>query len=214
MKNIDYSCCKKPCIETQCRESSGSYTGNSIDIKLNKCEKVDEINADIKLNTNMNNNCNVVRLWGQVKDCNGCPIPNALLKLIKVEEYCGKCQYKGVAHTVSDCEGFYQFDLCYCDGNECYKILVSRTNSGGEELVLITGDGNCNVCNPNNPNLYHPCEPTNQRYKKMTSCNCNCYTQPQTPPYNCCNEQQNNYCENTSQCKSNAYYKTTKGINF
>ncbi|MDM8129768.1 MAG: hypothetical protein ACRDC3_11975 [Paraclostridium dentum] len=171
MNNTDYTNYKNKCMGTQ-----GVATGNSIDIDLNECEQLGEVKADIMLNTDINNECNVIRLWGQIKDCNGCAVPNALLKLLKVEKYKGKCEYKGVAHTVSDCEGFYQFDLCYCDGSENYKILVSRTNTGMDELVLLTGDGNCNVCNSNNPNTYQPCEPVNQTYKQGSSFNCNTQT--------------------------------------
>lgn len=192
MNNTDYSNYKN-----QCRGTQGLTTGNSIDIDLNQCEQVGEVKADITLNTDINDECKVVRLWGKVKDCNDCAVPNALLKLLKVEKYKGKCEYKGIAHTVSDCEGFYQFDLCYCDGSENYKILVTRTSSGGDELVLRTGDGNCNVCNSNNHNIYQPCETPHQTYK-------------QGPSFNC-NSQQNNDCEDASQGQSNKY---KKGISF
>lgn len=196
MNNIqysNYSNCNNSCMGTQ-----GMSTGNSIDIDLNQCEQVGEVKADIVLNTNSNENCNVVRLWGQIKDCNGCPVSNALLKLVKVELCKGRCEYRGIAHTVSDCQGFYQFDLCYCDGNENYKILVSRANTGGEELVLLTGDGNCNVCN----NGYNPCEPVNQTYKQMESFNCH-------PQNNNCYPQQNN-CNENHKYKSNVYVQSCK----
>lgn len=220
MNNVQYSSysnCNNSCVGTQ-----GFSTGNSIDIDLNQCEQVGEVKADIVLNTNTNDNCKVVRLWGQIKDCNGCVVSNALLKLVKVEMCHGRCEYKGVAHTVSDCQGFYQFDLCYCDGNENYKILVSKTSTGGEELVLLTGDGNCNVCSTNS---YNPCQPVNQNYKPMTPINCNppqnnnCYP----PQSNNCNPPQNNNCypPQNNNCNENYKYKQDvytqickKGISF
>lgn len=58
------------------------------------------------------------------------------IKLVKVEECNGGCEFKGIAHTVIDCEGFYQLDLCYCDGSECYKILVSRAVSKGNKAII------------------------------------------------------------------------------
>lgn len=199
MNNIQYSNYSN--YKNSCMGTQGFSTGNSIDIDINQCEQVGEVKADIVLNTNSNDNCNVVRLWGQIKDCNGYPIPNTLLKLIKVEMNCGKCEYRGIAHTVSDCQGFYQFDLCYCDGNENYKILASRTNTGGDELVLLTEDGNCNVCNKNNHNVYQPCEPVNQTYKQMDSFNYH--------------PQQKNYCGEQPQYQSNVYAQNCKkGISF
>lgn len=53
----------------------------------------------------------VIILWGQVKDCNNYPVPYALLKLVKVICTGVGTQYQGVAHTVSDYEGFYQLDF-------------------------------------------------------------------------------------------------------
>ncbi|MDK2587408.1 hypothetical protein QOZ83_16310 [Romboutsia sedimentorum] len=191
MNNVEYTNYKNQCMGVQ-----GLSTGNSIDIDLNQCEQLGEVKADIVLNTDINNECNVVRLWGQIKDCNGCSVPNALLKLLKIEKYKGRCEYKGVAHTISDCEGFYQFDLCYCDGSENYKILVSRTSTGTDELVLPTEEGNCNVYGSNGPNVYQPCEQGNQICKQGSSINCN--------------TQQNNDCEDVSQCQSSVYPKNYK----
>lgn len=192
MNNMEYSNCVNNNIGVH-----GVSAGNSIDIKLKECSKVGEVKADIVINSDMNNACNVVRLWGQIKDCNGYPIPNSLLKLVKVEMCRGKCEYTGVAHTISDCEGFYQFDLCYYDGNENYKILASRTSSGGEDVVLLSGDGNCKVCSKNNPNIYQPCEPPNQIYRKMEPINCNKQSD--------CNKHQYDDCDDFSNYRSNIY---------
>ena len=138
----------------------GFILGNSIDIKLTG-EDIAEIRADVVVATSgVDSKCNVIRLWGQIKDCNGTPIPNALLKLIKVicthtSEY-----YEGIAHTVSDCNGFYQFDLCYCDGNECYKVLVNKAYTGAEQIIE-TNTGICSACvsGENSYNLCKPFEP-------------------------------------------------------
>lgn len=78
-----------------------------------------------------------VRLWGQVKDCDGCSVPGVLLMLVKVErDEHGKRCYHGLAHTISDNEGFYQFDLCAKCFDSCYKILANKSAKGLERLII------------------------------------------------------------------------------
>ena len=118
--------------------------GNSIDVKLtdNITRNFSEIRADIPVSQYRS-----IRLWGQVRDCAGNPIPYALLKLVKStngNDYCG------IAHTTADCQGFYQFDLCPDDGAE-YKILASKSNAGAE--LTMHNSGNC----PTSQASYDPC---------------------------------------------------------
>jgi hypothetical protein len=116
-------------------------SGNSLDLDINHCES--EIRADIVVSEH-----NSVRLWGRILNCEGQPVSNALVKLLKVECYNDQILYKGIAHTISDCDGFYQFELCSqdCDKKECcYKIIVSKAAYGSERVIPITG-GNCNPC--------------------------------------------------------------------
>ncbi|MGL4737369.1 MAG: hypothetical protein ACRCW2_07960, partial [Cellulosilyticaceae bacterium] len=149
----------------QCNTGKNKYVnGNSIDIKLSRCEGA-EIRADVIVETIENN---MVRLWGQVKDCEGEPVQQALLKLVKVCHSPSGSYYEGIAHTISDCEGFYQFDLCNCCGDECYKILVGKSYTGSER-VISTGGGNCRVCQGN----------------QTVDCNCNCYPPQPCPPRPC-----------------------------
>ncbi|MEG2295357.1 MAG: hypothetical protein RSB96_01255 [Oscillospiraceae bacterium] len=127
--------------------------GNSIDIILNGCDS--EIKADIHVREFQS-----IRLWGQIKGCNGKPVPYALLKLVRViKKPCGDCEYQGVSHSISDCQGFYQFDLCAKDKNAKYKILVSKAVIG-RERIISTNDGNCNACSPSS---YDPCKEYNYR---------------------------------------------------
>ncbi len=111
--------------------------GNSIDIKLtnNIIKNYSEIKADIPVTQ-----YNSIRIWGQVKDHKGHPIPYALLKLIKFSNGKTSTSYCGIAHTTADCQGFYQFDLCAEEGSE-YKILVSKPNIDAE--FTIENEGNC-----------------------------------------------------------------------
>ncbi|MEF9958942.1 MAG: hypothetical protein RR448_00530 [Niameybacter sp.] len=135
--NTQYGC--------QHQRMSNVLCGNSVDIKITNFDAA-EVRADVLVESATKDGpCNVVRLWGQIKDCDGNPVPNALLKLVKVVCTTAGKQYQGMAHTVSDCEGFYQFDLCYCDGTECYKILVSKAYTGPEQITE-TGAGNCCAC--------------------------------------------------------------------
>ena len=141
--------------------------GNSLDIDVNYCES--EIRADVVVSE-----YDSVRLWGRIVNCEGKPVANALIKLLKVTCHKNGVSYNGVAHTLSDCDGFYQFELCRCSDEEfekcCYKILVSKAAYGPERVVPISG-GNCNPCDNNG---FDPCK----EYKPII-----------TPPGSgCCNE--------------------------
>lgn len=117
---------------------SGMMCGNSIDIKI-PTRDVAEIRADVVMESSYQEDyCDVVRVWGQVLDKSGCPIPYALLKLVKVIDMPEGKKYQGMAHGISDSNGFYQFDVYYCEGNEYYKIIVSRMYTGCEEVQTPT----------------------------------------------------------------------------
>lgn len=149
--------------------------GNSVDIEIKKHDC--EIRADVVVEKSQPS----VRLWGQIKDCDGRPMANTLIKLVKVCYEYGKLSYEGIAHTVSDCQGFYQFDLCSCDSNAKYKLLVGRAAKGSERTV--ESEGNCDVCNQTcGPcdDLYpcdscpdscscDPCDPCNSVYSNCKS---------------------------------------------
>lgn len=123
------------CNHIKCDHSL--INGNSIDINIEGCES--EIKADIVVSEFCS-----IRLWGQIKTCNGAPVKNALLKLVKVNvKPCG-CEYQGIAHTVSDCNGFYQFDLCDIEKDACYKVIVGKASTGCERT--ISTQGNCQPC--------------------------------------------------------------------
>lgn len=143
--------------------------GNSVDIDLNKiCDS--EIRADIVVNQ-----INVKRIWGQIVNCEGKPMKNMLIKLIRVVCECGRTYYEGVAHTITNCEGFYQFDIC-ADDKSCYKILAGRAEQGGETIIDTNG-GNCDPCGyydncyPHNP-PYDPCVPRCDHVVPHIQCDC------------------------------------------
>lgn len=137
-------------FEKKTSHSPNMINGNSIDVVVNKCDS--EIKADIIVSE-----INSIRLWGQVKNCHGTPVPNVLLKLVRVTKTCSGYKYDGIAHTISDCNGFYQFDVCYTPSGVCYKVIASKASIGPERIITST---NCEPC-------YNPCS-------SITHCNCNC----------------------------------------
>ncbi|MGL5149383.1 MAG: hypothetical protein ACRC7N_02270 [Clostridium sp.] len=147
-----------------CSNNSGCceyILGNSADVHVST--KDCEVRMDLQVEK-----ANGVRVWGQIKECNGMPVANVLVKLLKVMHYCGKQEYVGVAHTVSDCNGFYQFDLQNCEEAD-YKIIVSKSAVGNERVV--NPNMGCNVCEPVCP----PVDDCNPMY------NFGCGTKPYKP---------------------------------
>lgn len=111
------------------KKNHTTIIGNSVDINIDPYSCESEIHTDVVVLELVS-----IRLWGQVVNCDGEPVPNALVKLVKiVVSDCGK-RYEGIAHTTSDCQGFYQFDI-YSDEHAWYKILVGKANTGKEIIV-------------------------------------------------------------------------------
>lgn len=117
--------------------------GNSVEINIDPCKCSSEIRTDVVVSE-----FTAIRLWGQIVNCDGDPIPKALVKLVKiVDDKCDK-SYQGIAHTISDCEGFYQFDI-YSDEQAWYKILVGKSTTGKEIIV------SSNTSSSHHPNCTH-----------------------------------------------------------
>lgn len=114
-----------------------SIKGNSIEFEIKECDC--EIRADVVVKL-----LHCIRVWGQVITCEGKPVEDALVKLIKVVCKAGKTRLKGVAHTVTDCNGFYQFDICEKEEKAQYKIIVSKAAKGKERELCDIGE--CAVC--------------------------------------------------------------------
>lgn len=136
--------CSRPCPPNPShphKPSRNSYiVGNSVSFSIDECDN--EVKADVTVNYR-----DTVRVWGQIKDCNGKPVPYAYVKLLKKTPN----GLNGIAHTVTDCLGFYQFDICVCKegfDNE-YTILVGKASTGSEKVVSTGLKGaNCNPCIP------------------------------------------------------------------
>lgn len=96
--------------------------GTDVCIGSNDCK----IQADITVER-----VRSVIIWGNVTDCTGTPVSEALVKLMRYTGECGS-ELKEVCRTHTDCHGYYQFDLEYgCEGR--YRVLVSACTSCGQE---------------------------------------------------------------------------------
>ncbi|WP_409069571.1 hypothetical protein ACFLKB_08855 [Clostridium sp. FAM 1755] len=131
--NGQYNDCGK-CYEDT-KTSVGEFVVGNVtkEIEVSKNMQYSEARADLTVKK-----VRTLRVWGQVKDCDGEPVKNALLKLVReVKDDCGKIKYVGVAHGVTDCLGFYQFDICV--PKECtphvYRIFVSKQALGKEGYI-------------------------------------------------------------------------------
>lgn len=186
-----------------CNRSSDCtvFNGKSVDININSCDC--EIRADVVLSE-----YKAVRLWGRVLNCDGEPVENALIKLVKVEYNCNHECYVGVAHTISDCNGFYQFELCNYDNKSRYKLLVNKATYGSDTILPIEFN-ECKPCeepdicsadysNPQNSNLKYNenyNENYDERYKENKCYECE----------NKCNKYESNYAY-----KDPKYYYSNK----
>ena len=166
--------------------NNSGVLGNSIDIKIEPCNGAAEIRADVKVEE-----FDTKRIWGQILNCYNKPVGNTLIKLVKVVGDCNNKQYMGIAHTVTDCEGFYQFDVCANECHDvCYKIIVNKAITG-PEMVIETGGGNCGACNGNNGacggnSSYNPCQMPEQIVVPYVPCDETChYPQPDSCSYPC-----------------------------
>lgn len=132
------------------KEMCENVKGNAIDVELrpNDCE----VRADVVVGRER-----CVRLWGQIKDCEGKPVKDALVKLLKPIWRFGKIEFIGVAHTMTDCLGFYQFDICPDEESTKFRVIVSKAVKGNER-VIATGGGKCNPCDDSPRHPDDPCD--------------------------------------------------------
>ncbi|OQB22827.1 MAG: hypothetical protein BWY11_02032 [Firmicutes bacterium ADurb.Bin182] len=106
----------------KCEAILGS--ASEFEVRENDCE----IRADISVRK-----IGCVRIWGRITDCNDNPVEEALVKLLKKNDLSGCVKYEGVSHTVSDCEGFYQFNVCGCPA--LFSVIVTKAAAGKERVI-------------------------------------------------------------------------------
>ena len=135
--------------ENKCHhmEHHKTIVGNSVNVNIKKCDA--DIRADVVVSEHKS-----IRLWGQVKNKEGMAIGNALVKLLKIIYSGSRIIYQSVASTISDLDGFYQFDLtCPILEDSTYKVLVGKSFGGGDRVAPIIDElGNLydddDICRP------------------------------------------------------------------
>lgn len=96
------------------------------------------------LEANKDNWENPIKLWGQVKDCYGHAVENALVNLLKPVPQDGSIEYIRVAHTTTDRFGVYEFELSPDNENTRLIVIASKAGSGNERTI----EENSDLCNP------------------------------------------------------------------
>jgi hypothetical protein len=101
-------------------ETCELIAGTNMDIHVNRNEC--EVRTDIIVEKKRS-----VRIWGQVLTTDHCAVENALVELVRVSKNCecGKRVYEGIAHTITDSQGFYQFEVC-STRDEFFKVVVGK----------------------------------------------------------------------------------------
>lgn len=152
--------CECNCDSHLCNKDNEMLTENSIDLLINDSCK-SEIRADIILNK-----LEVITIYGQVKDCEGCPISNVLIKLMKC---CGN-KLKEVDCTTSDCQGFYLFKVYLPQPKGNYRLIFTQTDFILEDIVYNPICKNCKQnkenCSINNFNR------NTKKFKKLNNTDC------------------------------------------
>ena len=158
MYSDNYSCKKthadcKPAQKPGC-DDNVTVVGNSVNFSVSPNDS--EIKADIIVGYRSS-----IRIWGQIKDCNGQAIGCAYVKLAKVTPK----GLVGIAHTISDCLGFYQFDICPCTDGSDFTVIVGKAATGPERAITSGFRGlNCNPANGTSP-CDDSCGPCARPYK-------------------------------------------------
>lgn len=140
----DCDCDSKSKVQV-CSKGCELIQGNTADIKLKEDDC--EVRVDVSVSKRK-----CVRVWGQIRDCHKKPVACALVKLLRIVRHVnGCCEYQGVAHTVTDCKGFYQFDICDCPENKNakFRIIVSKPTIA-EDRDIGNGEEICNPCSTHN----------------------------------------------------------------
>lgn len=141
MKNLQEKLMYCGECEVKCEDCEYVEGNVSKSIDIDKNISACEVRVDIEVKRKR-----TIRIWGQITDCEGKPVKCAMVKLIKEVIECGKKKYEGIAHGITDCLGFYQFDICIPESchSQKFRVLVSKQAIGEEIIVEGT---KCNPCN-------------------------------------------------------------------
>ncbi|KMT22349.1 hypothetical protein [Clostridium cylindrosporum] len=125
------------------RRNNSDIVGNSVDVRVRDNDS--EIKANVRV---QDSNRQSVRIWGRVIDSRGNGVPFALVKLVRRSNR----GLQGIAHTICDCKGFYQFEVSPREDGREFVIVVGKASTGPERVVSNDGreNTNCPVRNRRN----------------------------------------------------------------
>lgn len=90
-------------------------------------------------------NYNYSKIWGQIKNYCNCPLPNVLILLIRITpHFNGFYSYQCISYTISNYNGFYQFNINLDYSNSIYKVFVEQS-ALGERITQFNDCKNYNV---------------------------------------------------------------------
>lgn len=87
--------------------------------------EIKEEDVDIRLDFEVEKKT-TSKLWGQVKDTDGRCVEGAFVMLLKPKYIRGNIEYVPIATAVSDCMGFYQFEIDQIEKGCKYKVSVGK----------------------------------------------------------------------------------------
>jgi hypothetical protein len=94
--------------------------GKTVDIGINHNDS--EIRLDLIIEKKK-----VSKLWGQVKDTKGFAVEGALVSLLKPQYIRGNLEYYPISTTISDCMGFYQFEIDQLEKGLKYRVSAGKS---------------------------------------------------------------------------------------
>ena len=95
------------------------FESKTLDIELQSIES--EIQLDITLEEKQ-----VSKIWGRIVDSNHKPVEDAIVTLLRPEYANFKLEYIKVNITLSDNDGFYEFEINESNKNVNYVVSVEK----------------------------------------------------------------------------------------
>lgn len=94
--------------------------GKTVDVELKQSD------CDVRLDLVVEKK-RFLKLWGQVKDTHGAFVEDALVTLFKPQYIRGEIEYLPISTTISDCMGFYQFEIDQLEKDLKYRVSVGKS---------------------------------------------------------------------------------------
>ncbi|MGL4914219.1 MAG: hypothetical protein ACRC3Y_17500 [Romboutsia sp.] len=95
------------------------FESKTLEVELKNKES--EIKLDVVLEEKQ-----ISKIWGRIVDTNHRPIENVIVNLLRPEYIHFKLEYIQVNATLSDSDGFYEFEINEYNKNVNYVVSVER----------------------------------------------------------------------------------------